>query len=388
MSVELPKRSQDDNDEMLGLVRSIHLTRFKDGVVDATESITCKSNTWKNTANKIVTFVGDDAVAIYHASESIRAIRETFDISDVDLPEISYLNIEAIARKSIQVPSYTLPWVCTALHLDSGEVLENHARAAEVTGAIALKLMDAADTLSLTELAEYHNIALDQFKYPQWEAVDLSQAELALMPNDSVLTGHRVCFTGKLSLVRSEAQELVVQNGGEVDKSTTRHTTMLVVGDLDIRTFRPGTAFSIKLEKAIALNDSGHKIEIVSEDEFLNKLEVDRELLRMKGVGSGAGKLPHHVREKSLAMSGLNMDYWLWFDSVLKHPDGRFSEGDSCCYCGEGVQRKTPWQARDRGLCSSYCNHLLKSSAKRFWKKHNVVVPNNSDASSDFRAGY
>lgn len=81
------------------------------------------------------------------------------------------------------------------------------------------------------------------------------------------LFGEVVVFTGALSLRRREAAELAAQIGCRVDDSVTSQTTLLVVGDQDIRKLA-GHEKSSKHRKAEELITKGQSIRILRESDF------------------------------------------------------------------------------------------------------------------------
>jgi DNA polymerase-3 subunit epsilon len=89
------------------------------------------------------------------------------------------------------------------------------------------------------------------------------------------MAGEVVCFTGRISWVREDAQALVIQHGGSISKKPTQKTTLLVTGDFDERTFRPGMKYSSSLAKAFSLVDGGQSLEIMTETDFRQKLEPE-----------------------------------------------------------------------------------------------------------------
>ena len=47
-------------------------------------------------------------------------------------------------------------------------------------------------------------------------------------------------------------------------------------------------------------------------------------------------------------------------DAALKHADGRAKGGEPCVVCGEPVPPTAHWGQRDRHVCSTHCNSLLR----------------------------
>ncbi len=86
--------------------------------------------------------------------------------------------------------------------------------------------------------------------------------------DDGPLAGEVVVFTGALSMLRSEAADLAATSGCDVIPSVNKTTTLLVVGDQDIRLLA-GHSKSSKHRKAEKLISDGQAIRILREADFL-----------------------------------------------------------------------------------------------------------------------
>ena len=84
--------------------------------------------------------------------------------------------------------------------------------------------------------------------------------------------GETVVFTGALGLPRKEAADLAASIGCRVDSNVTRRTSLLVVGDQDLRKLA-GKTKSSKHAKAEKLISEGCDLRILGESDF-------RELVR------------------------------------------------------------------------------------------------------------
>ena len=84
-------------------------------------------------------------------------------------------------------------------------------------------------------------------------------------PNpQGALIGHTIAFTGKLSLTRSKAVILAAEQGCIVSKSIQWHTNYLVIGQQN----KNAVGKSTKQIQAEAFNQQGHKILILTEQDF------------------------------------------------------------------------------------------------------------------------
>lgn len=91
---------------------------------------------------------------------------------------------------------------------------------------------------------------------------------------EGALSGEVVVFTGALSMVRREAATLAADCGCSVNEGVNKFTTLLVVGDQDIRVLA-GHEKSSKHRKAEALIKKGQRIRIVGESDFKRIVGID-----------------------------------------------------------------------------------------------------------------
>lgn len=87
------------------------------------------------------------------------------------------------------------------------------------------------------------------------------------------LFGEVIVFTGALSISRKQAAEMAAKTGCKVGTSVTKETTILVIGDQDIRKLA-GREKSSKHRKAEELIAKGETIRIVGESDFQRLLAV------------------------------------------------------------------------------------------------------------------
>ena len=85
--------------------------------------------------------------------------------------------------------------------------------------------------------------------------------------------GDVIVFTGALRVVRSEAADIAAEVGFRVETNVTKRTTMLVVGDHDIRKLA-GNEKSRKHRRAEELIADGQGIRILQESDFLELVKI------------------------------------------------------------------------------------------------------------------
>ena len=88
------------------------------------------------------------------------------------------------------------------------------------------------------------------------------------------LIGEVAVFTGTLSIPRREAAKLAANAGCSVTDTINKTTTLLIVGDQDIRKLA-GHEKSSKHRKAEGLISKGHQIRILGESDFRHLVELE-----------------------------------------------------------------------------------------------------------------
>lgn len=89
-----------------------------------------------------------------------------------------------------------------------------------------------------------------------------------------LLAGEVVVFTGKLELPREDASTLAAKAGCEVADGVNERTTLLVVGEQNLRATK-GQDKSSKHRKAERLISDGQSLRIVGENDFLRMVSAD-----------------------------------------------------------------------------------------------------------------
>ncbi|WP_422930067.1 exonuclease domain-containing protein [Singulisphaera sp. PoT] len=90
---------------------------------------------------------------------------------------------------------------------------------------------------------------------------------------DGPLSGETIVFTGALSVPRKQAAELAARAGCDVTDTVNKDTTLLVVGDQDIRVLA-GHPKSSKHRKAESLIAKGQDIRIIAEGDFQRLISI------------------------------------------------------------------------------------------------------------------
>lgn len=321
---------------------------------------------WPELYPELRRFIGEDVIVGHNAAFDTSVLLNTCGAYDIDWPVLDALCTLRLSRTALQIPSYSLPWVVDHLSLPA---FDHHDPLADARASamVLIALAERAFATSLEDLSTRLAVPTT----PTWSARDDELFAALSADGDPIVgtgfAGDVVCFTGALKMmVRDRARELVVEQGGTWQDGVTRTTTVLVTGDFDDRTFRPGAAFSSKLQKAFAQIDSGQQLEIITEEHFVTRMSIGEEELRAKiAAGGSRTKTPTWV--VSQAGDGPGADFWDWYRRALAHPSGRATGGEPCVWCGRPVGATSHWLHRDRHVCGVHCNERLKRGARRAW---------------------
>lgn len=329
---------------------------------------------WDAVFSDVMAFAGDDVLVAHNASFDRSVLQQACTSVDLDWPENRWLDTLPVARGMLTLASYSLPFVAQALGLPPSEH-HDAAEDAQQAAHIAVALAQRAGVASLDDLSGHVQMVASNQIAGRREPGDFSG-----LADRKPLAGEFVAFTGKLTTTtRVEAISLVEHLGGTGEKSVTKRTTMLVTGDLDPRTFRPGATLSGKLQKAQTLAQAGQPIEIVTEIDFLDLIDVSREQMeqatRAQRATGRSGWLPLYIIDQGRRLADSDHSYNRWIREALRHPDGRAGADDACVRCGGSIDPDLFWLFLERHVCSSDCGESLKRMAKRAWAREDVRRP-------------
>lgn len=240
---------------------------------------------WAERLNDIVQFIGDDIVVSHNASFDIGVIRYACAADGIAWPRIDFFCTLVAARRHLRLPSYRLPFVLGAYGAELSD--HHHALAdAEAAGRVATLMATQVGATSINGLAEAVGTVIGHMSADQFTgsvsiatarggsaALGLPDANPDADPS-GYLYGRSVVFTGALmSMTRQMAWDAVANAGGQPSPTTTKKTNILVIGDFNPASLRPGANVSGKAAKAFALQDKGQDIELMTEADFLQVLD-------------------------------------------------------------------------------------------------------------------
>lgn len=203
-----------------------------------------------------------DTVVVSHTPFDQTAIRSVFAKYGIELPVITWLDTARVVRRTwldLSRRGYGLAPVAERLGIEFRH--HNAAEDARAAGEILLHAMRET------------GLSVDEW-------VVRARKPISSLPGGSTseritrdgnpegpLYGEVAVFTGALSMPRREAADLAAAAGCRVDASVIKSTTLLIVGDQDIRKLA-GHQKSSKHRKAEKLIEKGQPIRILRETDF------------------------------------------------------------------------------------------------------------------------
>lgn len=218
---------------------------------------------WAVILPELVAFIGDDYVVAHNASFDKSGIRNACWDRGIPAPDLRFICTMRATSKFEKLEGYSLKKVSTAFGFDAFEH-HNALADAERCALIALKLAERHDISTIEGLGR-----ADRDLYIASRAAkDYTNVEKL----GDLLKGLNICFTGALDITREQAKTLVASFGGIPQGAVSGKTDILVVGDFDSVFFAPGAEHSSKMQKALDLKQQGKPIEILTENEFFERL--------------------------------------------------------------------------------------------------------------------
>lgn len=217
-------------------------------------------------------------VAGYHMS----VLRHVCDLYDVKYPSLQYVCSSIMAKHHWQnIPGYDLQTLCA--FNDINFIPYNAESICEATALISNRMFSEKGIKSTEEITSNLQTTVGVF-YEDGYIPSVSKrirhkfdpTTYSIDPKnfnpESIFYGRNVVFTGTLSsMIREEAQKLIMNIGGNAQKGVNKETDYLVVGQQDYRIVG-SDGMSAKQEKVLGMIAKGAAIEIMSEAEFIKNL--------------------------------------------------------------------------------------------------------------------
>lgn len=211
-------------------------------------------------ADKIYRYL-DNHICVCHTHFDRVSIRQAFEKYMIRQPNGTWLDSARVARRAwteFAWRGYGVGNICSFLgyNYSPHDALEDAKAAAHIfISAIDKTGLNIDDWLKRVE----EPIDPSKLKYSQSIKKDGNP--------EGIFYGEVLVFTGKLDVSRPEAANLAAEIGCRVSAGVTKDTTILVVGDQDVKRLA-GHQKSAKHRKAESLIMQGSKIRIIRESDF------------------------------------------------------------------------------------------------------------------------
>lgn len=234
---------------------------------------------------EVADLVGDLPLVAHNAGFDSGALREACTRSGIDMPAWEFNCSLALSRRHLELDSYRLPDVATALDIP---MFTHHEAGADAMAAadIVLALAARAGVDSLIDLERAgadRPYRAKRAARPQVEREprrsfhsrpELVMPEITGSDPNHPLHGHIVVFTGDLTaLTRQQAWDAIATHGATPAKNVTRRTTALVIGD-GFLGHDPNGFTTTKASRVAQLQSRGQQIEVLDEQQLLAYLGV------------------------------------------------------------------------------------------------------------------
>lgn len=199
----------------------------------------------------------DGKITVCHTHFDLVSIRKAFDKYGIRYPENIWLDSARVARrawKEFAYRGYGLHNICETL----GYKFKHHDALEDAKAAGHIMLAAMRD--SCLDLKGW----LKRVNQPI--SGEVIKRKHNVNPEGS-LYGEVIVFTGALELRRADAADMAAKIGCQVESGVTKKTTILVVGNQDIKKLS-GQEKSSKHRKAEVLILNGQQIRILGESDF------------------------------------------------------------------------------------------------------------------------
>ena len=224
------------------------------------ESMVAGSPTYRDVASTVEQLLGD-AVVVTHTHFDRVAMHQAAQRWTIEPPRCNWLDSARVARRTwaeCARSGYGLADVCKRI----GYEFQHHNALEDAKAAGHVLLAAMAETgLDLEGLLRRVRQPIDPSSGSSGGAIKRDGDP------DGSLFGEVVVFTGALEIPRREAADLAAAIGCEVGQGVTKATTLLVVGDVDVKRLA-GHEKSSKHRKAKGLIAKGFPIRIIRETDF------------------------------------------------------------------------------------------------------------------------
>ncbi len=222
--------------------------------------------------SQILEFIGDDIVLGHYTSFDVAFLQNGLDI---ELPN-EYIDTLQFSRKLYKELSHHRLSDLTEylnIHQNEHRSIDDCIATKELYDKIKEKMLN--DNLTVDNLFYKSKYKPGHPRHREKFDINSIKPESFEIDEDNFFYGKHCVFTGKLDkMVRKDAMQIIVNLGGVLDKSVTKNTNYLILGNNDyVSSIKDGK--SSKQKKAEKYQLEGQDIKIIDESTFYNLLEME-----------------------------------------------------------------------------------------------------------------
>ena len=225
----------------------------------------------------ILAFSGGLPLVAHNAAFDLGVLRDACSASGVPAPDVRYACSLVLSRQTYDLISSSLPYVADHLGIELA-----HHDAGSDAGAAAAITVDIAGRRGcddLDALVSDARCSMGWMNADGWSGCRKPGNVLPDINPDAdpahPFYGQVMVFTGTLwSMTRQQAWDRIAQVGAIPGENVSRKTNILVTGWQDQGRLSPGTFLSGKASKARELREKGQSIEVITERDFVELLDL------------------------------------------------------------------------------------------------------------------
>ena len=244
------------------------------------------------------------SILVSHTSFDRVAFERAMARDGLEQLQVTWLDSARIARRAWPEDYGRSGWGLKNIAKDLGISFNHHNALEDARAAAEIILRACADT----------NTDIEGWLHRVERPIFSSSKTTTTKPEaniDGDLYGETILFTGSLSIVRHEAEDLAAKAGCEVAKNVTKKVSILVVGTQDMSKLN-GYNKKGKHRKVEDLISRGKEIKILSETDFFELLGVDvpvRERQERTSSRDASGTT-YETEEETLIKVGFNLNLY------------------------------------------------------------------------------
>lgn len=357
---------------------------------------------WPQVYRKLMQLIGDDIFVAHNAAFDMSVLKYGADLHGLTLPHQNSFCTVDLSRKALRLSSNSLPNVVAHLQLQQ---FQHHDALADARACaqVLLAIADLTGSASFTQLRNPRRAAAStSSKMRSASAPGISRAPVAApdtatlpveeAPVGDSLKDHSVVITGDLeSMGRPAAQKLIRLHGGVAQDNVTRKTTLVIAGDYDLGMLKEGARYTNKLQKAFDYLAKGVPLQIICENELLEKFSISGTeltswlsrqstskdpsawMVDAKRTGIRMMHVPDHVLDQGVKLEHEISDPESWLDQTLSHPEGPAQPGAQCLWCHLPTTDDLEAIHARRQVCGPVCDLSLRHYAVQIWERNGVL---------------